>query len=58
MLNERSRRAIARIGATEEGIIRNERMLPDGRIRDAAYGSILDREWPAVRDRLLGYLQR
>ena len=58
VLNERSRRAIARIGATEEGIIRNERVLPDGRIRDAAYHSILDREWPAVRDRLLGYLQR
>lgn len=58
VLNERSRRAIARIGATEEGIIRNERILPDGRIRDAAYHSILDREWPAVQARLVGYLER
>ena len=56
--NERSRRAILRIGATEEGIIRNERILPDGRVRDAAYHSILDREWPAVRDRLLRLLCR
>lgn len=56
--NRRSRRAIARIGASEEGLIRSERILADGRIRDAAYHSILDREWPAVRDRLVGYLQR
>ena len=58
VLNERSRTAIDRIGAREEGIIRNERILPDGRVRDAAYHSILDREWPAVRDRLLGLLHR
>lgn len=58
VLNERSRRAIARLGATEEGIIRSERILPDGRIRDATYYSILEREWPAVSRRLRGYLVR
>jgi RimJ/RimL family protein N-acetyltransferase len=50
--NERSRRAIERIGARLDGIIRNERIGMDGSIRDAAYYSIVDREWPDVRARL------
>ncbi len=52
VLNERSQRAIERIGAKLEGVIRNERFLPSGRLRDAKYYSIVDREWPSVRDRL------
>jgi RimJ/RimL family protein N-acetyltransferase len=57
-LNERSRRAILALGATEEGTFRRHRMLPDGRIRDTVYFSIIDNEWPAVRDRLHQRLAR
>ncbi len=57
VLNERSQRAIERIGATLEGVIRNERFLPSGRLRDAKYYSIIDREWPPVRDRLEALLR-
>lgn len=56
--NERSRRAIERIGAKLDGVIRNERVLPDGTVRDACYYSIVDREWPDVRRRLEGMLGR
>lgn len=56
--NERSRRAIERIGAVEEGIFRNHMLLPDGRSRDSVYYSIIDREWPAVRTRLETLLSR
>lgn len=58
VINERSQRAIERIGATLEGTIRNERFLPNGRLRDAKYYSIIDREWPGVRERLLALLAR
>jgi RimJ/RimL family protein N-acetyltransferase len=57
-INVRSQRAIERLGATLEGVIRNERFLPNGRLRDAKYYSVLDREWPFVRDRLLALLSR
>lgn len=53
VLNDKSRRAIARLGAVEEGVIRNERIMPDGRRRDSVRYSILDTEWPAVRQGLL-----
>lgn len=46
--NERSRAAIERIGATFEGILRRERMRPDGTWRDTAVFSILRDEWPRV----------
>ncbi len=52
-LNFRSRRAIERIGAQYEGILRNAVILPDGTFRDSAYYSIVDAEWPAVRRHLL-----
>lgn len=52
ILNERSRRAILKLGAIEEGVIRNERIMPDGRRRTSVRFSILDDEWPAVRARL------
>jgi N-acetyltransferase len=56
-LNEKSRRALLRIGAVEEGIFRNHMLMPDGRIRDSVYFSIIASEWPAVEARLLGLLQ-
>jgi len=49
VLNERSRRAIARLGAVEEGVFRQHVMTSSGRVRDTVYYSILSREWPAVR---------
>jgi len=52
VLNERSRRAILRIGATEEGILRRHMITDSGRMRDTVYFSILDDEWPDVKARL------
>ncbi|MFO7586175.1 MAG: GNAT family protein [Anaerolineales bacterium] len=54
--NERSIRGIERIGAKREGILRNHMLLPDGHKRDSVYFSILDSEWPGVRERLEGLL--
>ena len=50
--NARSRAAILRLGAVEEGTLRAKVVLRDGHRRDAVYFSILDHEWPAVRERL------
>ncbi len=50
--NERSQRAIERIGAVREGVLRNHMILPDGRIGHSVFYSILDTEWPAVKKRL------
>jgi RimJ/RimL family protein N-acetyltransferase len=55
-LNERSRRAILRIGAREEGTLRRHMRSQGGRWRDTVYFSILDHEWPDVRARLEGML--
>jgi RimJ/RimL family protein N-acetyltransferase len=49
VLNEQSRRAIRRIGAKEEGILRSHMQAWNGRRRDSVYFSILDHEWPEVR---------
>lgn len=51
-LNERSRAAILRIGAREEGTFRNHMITASGRIRHTVYFSILDSEWPDVKVRL------
>jgi RimJ/RimL family protein N-acetyltransferase len=51
-LNERSRSAILRIGAVQEGIFRKHLVTASGRVRDTVYFSILDSEWPAVRSKL------
>lgn len=56
--NERSQKAIERIGAVKEGVLRNHMILPDGRYRHSVYYSILDSEWPGVRDRLEKILER
>jgi RimJ/RimL family protein N-acetyltransferase len=55
-LNEKSRNAILRIGAKFEGIFRQHMITSTGRLRDTAYYSIIDSEWPEVRERLLKYL--
>ena len=55
-LNTRSRAAILRIGATEEGTFRNHMITESGRFRDTVYYSILDREWPGVKRRLEQWL--
>jgi RimJ/RimL family protein N-acetyltransferase len=52
-LNAQSRNAILRLGAVQEGIFRKHKIIPhQGRVRDTVYFSILDTEWPAVKDRL------
>ncbi|MEW6083935.1 MAG: GNAT family protein [Chloroflexota bacterium] len=56
--NERSQRAIERIGAVKEGVLRNHMILPDGRIRHSVFYSILDTEWEGVKKRLEGMLGR
>lgn len=50
--NERSQRAIERIGARKEGILRNHMILPDGRYRHSVYYSILESEWTDVKKKL------
>ena len=57
-LNERSRNAIGRLGATEEGIFRNYMITEGGRFRDSVYFSIIDSEWPALKDKLEQMLDR
>jgi len=52
VLNERAKRGLRKIGATEEGVLRSFNFMPDGRRRDAVYFSVLRAEWPAVRQRL------
>ncbi|MBV4457619.1 GNAT family N-acetyltransferase [Pseudomonas sp. COR58] len=57
--NQKSRNAILRLGAQQEGIVRHERIMPDGRKRNSVRFSIIDDEWPQVRlnleKRLAGY---
>ena len=55
-LNERSRRAILRLGAVEEGMFRNHMITASGRIRHTVYFSIVDAEWPSVKARLERFL--
>ena len=51
-LNEKSRNAILRIGAKEEGILRRHMITETGRYRDSVYFSIIDSEWEAVKANL------
>ncbi|MFJ3007642.1 GNAT family N-acetyltransferase [Pseudomonas fluorescens] len=50
--NQKSRNAILRLGAQQEGIVRHERIIPDGRKRNSVRFSIIDDEWPQVRQAL------
>jgi N-acetyltransferase len=56
--NERSQKAIERIGAVKEGILRNHMILPDGRYRHSVFYSILNTEWPDVKPRLEEMMER
>lgn len=51
-LNHQSRRAIERLGAKLDGILRNHMIMPNGSLRDTAVYSILPHEWPAVKANL------
>jgi RimJ/RimL family protein N-acetyltransferase len=57
-LNERSRNALLRIGAREEGTFRNHMIVHDGRLRHSVYFSIIDSEWPEVKAALEEKLSR
>jgi len=57
-LNQKSRNAILRIGAREEGTLRRHLITWTGRMRDTVYFSILDSEWPEVKLRLEGYVEK
>lgn len=50
--NQTSRNAILRLGAQQEGIVRHERIMPDGRKRNSVRFSIIDDEWPQVQQHL------
>jgi RimJ/RimL family protein N-acetyltransferase len=52
LLNQQSRTAILRLGAKQEGILRNHMIMPNGRIRDSVCFSIITEEWPEVKARL------
>jgi RimJ/RimL family protein N-acetyltransferase len=50
--NTASQRAIERLGAKRDGVLRGQRIMADGRVRDAVVYSILDHEWPGVKRNL------
>lgn len=52
LLNERSQAAIARLGATREGVLRKHRIRADGTWRDSVQYAMTDDDWPAVAERL------
>jgi N-acetyltransferase len=56
--NHASRAAIARLGAKQDGVLRNHQLMPDGARRDTVVFSITDGEWPAVKQHLQFKLQR
>ncbi len=47
--NQQSRQAIARLGAKQDGVLRNHMIMPDGSYRDTVVFSVIDSEWPTVR---------
>lgn len=57
-VNARSRAAVLKLGANQDGILRAERITWTGRVRDTVVFSILAGEWPAVRDRLDARLEQ
>jgi RimJ/RimL family protein N-acetyltransferase len=58
VLNGRSQRAIERLGARRDGVLRGHQVTATGRLRDSVVYSILDREWPGVRENLRYLLGR
>jgi RimJ/RimL family protein N-acetyltransferase len=57
-LNKRSQAAIERLGAKQDGVLRGHQQMADGRLRDSVVYSILDHEWPGVKQNLLFLLAR
>jgi len=51
-INQQSRRAIERLGARQDGVLRNHQLLSDGTLRDTVCYSVLPHEWPAVKAEL------
>ena len=56
--NERSQRALQRIGATREGVLRAHMVTQGGYLRDSVYFSVIRSEWPQVKEHLLALTQR
>jgi RimJ/RimL family protein N-acetyltransferase len=56
--NDISQRAIERLGAVREGVLRKHMLVLDGHTRDSVMYSILDSEWPTVKARIEGFLER
>ena len=56
--NLRSQRALERIGATREGVLRNHMIVQGNYVRDSVYFSIIDKDWPAVKKKLQRLLSR
>ena len=56
--NHRSREAILRLGAKQDGVLRNHQIAPDGSYRDTVVFSIIESEWPAVKRHLRFLLER
>jgi RimJ/RimL family protein N-acetyltransferase len=57
-MNQQSREAIARLGAKQDGVLRNHAIAPDGSYRDTVVFSIIESEWPAVKRHLMFKLGR
>ena len=51
-MNQQSRRAIERLGAKLDGVLRNHQVMPDGSLRDTVSYSVLPHEWPAIKAEL------
>jgi RimJ/RimL family protein N-acetyltransferase len=49
-LNERSKQALRKIGATEEGVLRSHMQMPKNRRRDSVYFSIIKNEWAPIKN--------
>ena len=57
-MNQQSREAIARLGAKQDGVLRNHQRMADGSLRDTVVFSIIESEWPAVKRHLQYKLER
>ena len=58
VFNTQSRRAIERLGAKLDGVLRNHSVMPNGTLRDTAVYSIIAGEWPTVKAHLQWQLER
>jgi RimJ/RimL family protein N-acetyltransferase len=58
VFNHQSRRAIERLGAKLDGVLRNHARMADGTLRDTCVYSVIESEWPTVRSHLTWQLER